>query len=69
MRQRLNDAGVTHYIWRGKLDERERLKHLRWEGKIIGLDTDHVFPGEEYGCRCWAEPYFSTNTAPQLNIT
>lgn len=69
MRQRLNDAGVTHYIWRGKLDERERLKHLQWEGKIIGLDTDHVFPGEEYGCRCWAEPYFSTTTAPQLNIT
>lgn len=58
MRQRLEDAGVTHYLWRGKLDERERLKHLRWEGKRIGVESDHVFPGEEYGCRCWAEPDF-----------
>lgn len=58
MRQRLDDAGVTFYIWRGKLDERERLKHLRWEGKRIAVDSDHVFPGEEYGCRCWAEPDF-----------
>lgn len=60
MRQRLDDAGVTHYLWRGKLDERERLKHLRWEGKRIGVDSDHIFPGEEYGCRCWAEPDFTT---------
>lgn len=60
MRQRLEDAGVTHYLWRGKLDERERLKHLRWEGKRIGVDSDHIFPGEEYGCRCWAEPDFTT---------
>lgn len=59
MRQRLEDAGVTHYLWRGKLDERERLKHLGWEGKRIGVDSDHVFPGEEYGCRCWAEPDFT----------
>lgn len=61
MRMRLQDAGVTHYLWRGKLDERERLKHLLWEGERIGVDTDHVFPGEEYGCRCWAEPDFEGN--------
>lgn len=58
MRARLDDAGVTHYFWHGKLDERERLKHLRWEGKRIAVDSDHVFPGEEYGCRCWAVPDF-----------
>lgn len=56
MRQRLEDAKVDSYIWRGQLDERERLKHLRWEGKEIGVETDHVFPGEEWGCRCWAQP-------------
>lgn len=59
MKQRILDAGVTSYVWRGWLDERERLQHVRWEGKEIGIETDHVFPGEPYGCRCWAEPKFS----------
>lgn len=56
MRQRLYDAGVNSYFWHGMLDERERLKHLRWEGKEIDLNDIHPFPGEEYGCRCWAIP-------------
>lgn len=56
MRQRLEDAGVKSYIWRGIMDERERLKHVLWEGKEIDLDEVHPFPGEEYGCRCWAIP-------------
>lgn len=58
MRQRLADAKVTHYIWHGMLDERERLSHLRLEGKEIPVNSDHIFPGEEYGCRCWATPKF-----------
>lgn len=61
MRQRLQDAGVTHYFWRGIMDDRERPKHVSWEGKRISLDDIHPFPGEEYGCRCWAVPDFSTN--------
>ena len=56
MYQRCVDAGVAYYIWRGQLDDREREKHLRWEKKRIALDSDHVFPGEEFGCRCWAQP-------------
>ena len=56
MFQRCIDANVTHYIWRGQLDDREREKHLRWEKKRIPLESDHVFPGEEFGCRCWAQP-------------
>lgn len=56
MKQRLLDAGVSSYIWRGVMDERERLKHVQWEGKEISLNEIHVFPGEEYGCRCWAVP-------------
>ena len=59
MRQRLLDAKVTAYYWHGMLDERERLKHLQWEGKEIGIDEIHPFPGEEYGCRCWAIPKWS----------
>lgn len=56
MRQRLLDAKVKSYFWHGMLDERERLKHLQWEGKEIGINEIHPFPGEEYGCRCWAIP-------------
>ncbi|QVW27728.1 head morphogenesis protein [Hafnia phage Pocis76] len=56
MRQRLEDAKVESYFWHGMLDEREREKHVRWEGKEIFLNEIHVFPSEEYGCRCWAVP-------------
>lgn len=56
MRQRLEDAKVNSYFWHGMLDEREREKHLRWEGKEISLNEIHPFPSEEYGCRCWAIP-------------
>lgn len=56
MRQRLLDAGVNSYYWHGVMDERERLKHVLLEGKLISLNDIHIFPGEEYGCRCWAIP-------------
>lgn len=56
MRQRLLDAGVNSYYWHGVMDERERLKHVLLEGKLISLNEIHIFPGEEYGCRCWAIP-------------
>ena len=59
MRQRLKDAQVTHYFWRGMMDLREREKHVKWEGKRIAVNSNHVFPGEEYNCRCWAVPDFS----------
>lgn len=58
MRQRIKDAGVRYYIWRGVMDLREREKHVNWEGKKIEFNSDHVFPGEEYNCRCWAVPHF-----------
>ena len=59
MKQRIKDAEVTHYFWRGVMDLREREKHVKWEGKRIAVDSDHVFPGEEYNCRCWAVPDFT----------
>lgn len=58
MRQRLIDAEVTHYFWHGMLDDRERLLHIQWEGKRIALNAIHDFPGEPFGCRCWAVPDF-----------
>lgn len=56
MRRRLEDAGVSRYIWHGMLDERERLTHIKKEGVSFSLDGDDFFPGQEYGCRCWAVP-------------
>lgn len=56
MRRRLEDAGVSRYIWHGMLDERERLTHIKKEGVSFELDGDDFFPGQEYGCRCWAVP-------------
>lgn len=59
MKQRIKDAGVTHYIWRGKLDERERKSHILLEGVKRALNGAGIFPGEEYNCRCWAVPYWN----------
>lgn len=56
MRRRLEDAGVSRYVWHGMLDERERLTHIKKEGVSFALDGDDFFPGQEYGCRCWAVP-------------
>jgi SPP1 gp7 family putative phage head morphogenesis protein len=50
---------ATHYVWRTRGDERVRLSHARNEGRLFAWDeppaTGH--PGEDFGCRCWAEPY------------
>lgn len=56
MRKRLEDAGVSEYIWHGMLDDRERLTHIAKEGKSFDLNGTDFFPGQEYGCRCWAVP-------------
>jgi len=49
----------THYIWRTVGDGRVRAAHAENEGKIFSWDspppTGH--PGEDYNCRCTAEPY------------
>lgn len=50
---------TTHYIWRTRGDERVRSSHAANNGKIFAWDTppDTGHPGEDYGCRCWAEPH------------
>jgi len=50
---------TTHYIWRTRGDEKVRPSHAANDGKVFAWDspppTGH--PGEDYGCRCTAEPY------------
>ena len=58
MMQRLKDAKVSHYFWFGMMDDRERESHILLEGKRRPVNGEGIFPGEEYGCRCWAVPDF-----------
>jgi SPP1 gp7 family putative phage head morphogenesis protein len=53
------DLGLERYTWRTCLDERVRDSHAEKEGKVFRFDDppdDTGNPGEDYGCRCWAEP-------------
>jgi len=59
-KKRQESAGVTRYIWRTVQDERVRPKHKAQNGKEYSWDkpppTGH--PGQDYSCRCYAEPVF-----------
>lgn len=54
--------GVTGYIWRGVLDQRERDEHTDREGKHFDWDDppEDGHPGEPVQCRCSAEPDFES---------
>lgn len=56
---RQQEAGYTHYIWRTSGDGRVRSSHAANEGRIFawGNPPSTGHPGEDYGCRCRAEPY------------
>jgi SPP1 gp7 family putative phage head morphogenesis protein len=60
-KSRQEDAGVNSYIWRTVGDERVRDSHAAVDGETFSWDappteTDGNHPGEDYQCRCWAEP-------------
>lgn len=60
-RLRQQDAGIKRYKWRTSRDERVRHTHRVKEGVIFSWDdppTDTGHPGEDYQCRCYAEPIF-----------
>ena len=48
-----------YYIWRTKKDDRVRGKHAEREGEIFNwhVPPEGGHPGEDYNCRCRAEPY------------
>lgn len=53
------DRPTTHYIWRTRNDGKVRSAHAEREGEIFSWDNPPPggHPGEDYGCRCTAEPY------------
>lgn len=53
------ELGITKYRWRTRRDNRVRPEHRSREGKIfswVGKGRAPTIPGEEWGCRCFAEP-------------
>ncbi len=54
-----DNHSTQKYIWRTQRDGKVRDSHRKNEGKVFSWDdppaTGH--PGEDYGCRCIAEPY------------
>ena len=67
---------TTHYIWRTQDDNKVRSRHAEFDDKIFSWDEPPAggkHPGEDYGCRCWAEPYKlgvdSNNTTSQSNLS
>lgn len=62
-------VGVKRYRWRTMQDNRVRNTHEKLDGKIFDWEmgalktrlltkTGAKHPGEDYRCRCWAEPIF-----------
>lgn len=53
------ERSTTHYIWRTRGDNKVRATHAANNGRIFSWDDPPVtgHPGEDYGCRCWAQPY------------
>lgn len=57
------DHPTTHYIWRTAGDGKVRPSHAANDGQVFAWDRPPPTgnPGEDYGCRCRAEPFDSTS--------
>ncbi|MEE6207293.1 MAG: phage minor head protein [Alphaproteobacteria bacterium] len=55
----MDENPQDYYIWRTKGDDKVRGAHAEREGKIFNrhVPPEGGNPGEDYNCRCWAEPY------------
>lgn len=56
--QPTNERPTRRYIWRTQRDSDVRSRHAQRDGRIIEWDNppEGGHPGEDYGCRCWAQP-------------
>ena len=48
------ENGIEHFIWHTMKDDRVRESHAEREGLIFSINDE--LPGEDFNCRCWAEP-------------
>lgn len=65
-----SDHPTAHYIWRTQGDGRVKPSHAANDGRVFAWDGPPPagHPGEDYGCRCWAEPYVP-DTQESFTIT
>jgi len=61
---------TTRYIWRTRNDGKVRSSHAAREGLVFSWDDPPVggHPGEDYNCRCTAEPYYP-ETSEYLSLS
>ena len=61
-RLRQENAGVTKYIWRTVGDARVRETHAMNNGREFTWREgwEGLHPGDDYNCRCFAEPIFTS---------
>lgn len=72
-RIRQKEAGIPGYVWRTVGGRRTRDSHLALEGTYhdwnnppmvqSGRSSRALHPGEDYNCRCWAEPALGPEAA------
>nr|DAI55995.1 MAG TPA: Minor capsid component [Caudoviricetes sp.] len=48
------ENGIEHFVWHTIKDDRVRPEHAEREGLVFSINDE--LPGEDFNCRCWAEP-------------
>lgn len=48
------ENGIEHFVWHTMRDDRVRESHAEREGLVFSINDE--LPGEDFNCRCWAEP-------------
>ena len=48
------ENGYEHFVWHTMKDDRVRESHAEREGLVFSINDE--LPGEDFNCRCWAEP-------------
>ncbi len=64
-KERQTGLGVTQFIWRSSHDSRVRPEHAEYDGHTYDWDDppgEGYVPGEDYNCRCIAEPVLESAT-------
>lgn len=56
MKDLMIENDLEYYIWRTVGDDRVREEHAEYEGLKFSIHDNILMPGEDFNCRCWAEP-------------
>jgi hypothetical protein len=59
--------GIRRYIWRSQDDESVRNAHGLLDD-TVRVWGEGIAPGDDYGCRCWAEPILDDAGEPRVEL-